>query len=177
MLRSEDNRLIIWNRDFYLYPWPIGGNQSLAVDFVGLFCGSSMRVRGLCPGLSGGNRITSFGGGTVGYTNAFLKEEALQQSYGNKPSGRVDQPFREIGEISRINRELAIIFGNLPFGVYVTFGFIGGGIIWCSFIILESRRLVIGSFALALGLIILLSNGFAVVGSGPLGWVTWVAGD
>jgi hypothetical protein len=80
-------------------------------------------------------------------------------------------------EIWRINRELAIVFGDLPFGVYITFGVIGCGIMWCSFIIFESGQMVAGSVAFVLGLAILLSNGFAIIGSGPLGWITWIAGD
>ena len=67
--------------------------------------------------------------------------------------------------------ELADIFSNLPFIFYFIFGLIGGAILWCSFIILESRRMISGFVILSLGVAILLSDGFAVIGVGPLGWV------
>ncbi len=73
--------------------------------------------------------------------------------------------------------KLAIVFSDLPFIVYFAFGLIGGGIVWCSFVILDSRRRIAGAAAFSIGVAILLSDGFAVIGLGPLGWITWIAGN
>ncbi len=71
---GEDNRLIFWNADFYLYPWPIGGNQRFAINFVRLLGGTSLHVGCFCGvshsicGTSGlSNRISSIAFLTIRY--------------------------------------------------------------------------------------------------------------
>jgi hypothetical protein len=173
-ISTKDDWSPFWDAQFDSHPWPVRGNQGFSIDSVRLCGGTGMRIGSIGSGLSGSYSFPSFGSGTISHVNTLLKKEALQQPYDDKTSCCIDQPLGKRGKISRINRELAIVFGNLPFGIYIFFGLIGGGILWCSFIILETGRVVAGSFAFALGLAVLLSNGFAVIGSGPLGWIAWI---
>jgi hypothetical protein len=113
--------------------------------------GSCVLRCGISAGLRRSNCIPSLYSGAVGHANTLLQKISLQQSDDDQTGRRIDEPLRKIREISSINRKLAIIFGDLPFGIYVIFGLIGGGIIWCSFSILEAGRIVSGSFAFALG--------------------------
>jgi hypothetical protein len=128
-------------------------------------------------GLGSSDSVSCFVRSLRGYANASTQKITLQQSNYDQSSGRINEPSRKTGEIFRINRKLAIVFGDLPFGIYFIFGLIGGGIVWCSFIILESGRRVAGYGTFLVGLIVLLGNGFAVIGAGPLGWITWIAGN
>lgn len=162
---------------FYGDPRTLASYQKLAIDLVGFFCGSGMRIGGVGTSLRGGNSVSRFRGRSIGDAHALLQEVSLQQSDDDQPGSRIHEPFREISQIASVNRKLALIFGNLPFAVYLAFSLIGGGILWCGFMILDSGQRVVGLAACAIGAAILLRKGFAVIGAGPLGWITWIAGD
>jgi hypothetical protein len=104
-------------------------------------------------------------------TNAFPKEKPLQHTYRAQTDCRVDKPFSKASYISRINGEAAVVFRDLPLGLHLLVGFVAGVFWWLEFVLFDRGGRLRGSLIVVRGFILALSNGFALIGRGPFGWI------
>jgi hypothetical protein len=89
---SEDDRLICWNANFYLYPWPVGGNQSLAIDAVCFRGRPSMSVCGTSGALCGLYRLRALENGSPSREPQQGRENPKPGSGNEKAGGKPSYP-------------------------------------------------------------------------------------
>jgi hypothetical protein len=90
--------------------------------------------------------------------------------------GDEHKPFRECSQLCRINRKLARILGEPPFVSAALFLIVAGALGHRGFSLYYRGRRFAGLVLVLGGVALALSDGFATIGEGPLGWIVWVGG-
>ena len=111
----------------YFDPRSIARNKNLPVNDISFFCRLRVGISSVSASLCGRDGIARFGRRTICNADALFQKVALQQTDSDQARSGEHEPFCKESKIFCVNRKLAVVFCNLPFGIYLFFGLIAGG--------------------------------------------------